>query len=99
MKRSTRQILSRCLPAAWLVLPLLMFSNPAHAAEANMTTDTEADADAIQNQFKGRYDYNSLMAVKLADVAIEEKSQHDHGAARQFIHLAESYAAKAGGAK
>jgi len=97
MKRSTRQILSRGLPAALLALPLLMFSSPAYAVE--LYTDTDAQAEAIQERLKGNYDYNSLMAVKLTHIAVEEKGQHDLPAARQFMRLAEEYAAKAGGAK
>lgn len=78
-----------------------LFSNQAQAGDGalKMFTDTDGDAEALASEFKDRHDYNALMAVKLADVATDEKGQHDLVPARQFIMLAEEYAAKARGAK
>ncbi len=73
----------------------------AMAAEALLkwSTDSEAEADAIQSEFDGRHDYNALMARKLADAVLDELGQHDLVAARQFLILAKEHAAKARGAQ
>jgi len=80
-----------------LAAAMLMCAGSASAA--SFATGVEARADALDAQLKGNQSYEAHLARELANVATEEKSQHDIAVARAFMDEAETYAAKAGGAK
>ena len=92
-----KRVLFRYLPVIFLALPLIAVSSPVQAK--GLITDTEAEAEAMQTEFKGNYDYNSLVAVKLTHIAVQEVGEHDQPASRQIMRLAREYAAKARGEK
>jgi len=72
---------------------LLAFSLPASAASI------ESRTEAVNAQLQGNNSYHAHLARQLADVAQEEKDQHDLRTARSFMNMAEGHAAQAGGAK
>ena len=92
-----KRILLKYLPAILLALPLVTLSGLAQAK--GLIVDTGAEAEAIQAEFKGNGDYNSLVAVKLTHIAAQEVGEHDQPAARQIMKLADEYAARARGVK
>jgi len=59
----------------------------------------ENRVEAVNAQVKGHTDYHAYLAMELAKVADEEKSQHDIAVAKYFIAQAEQAAAKSGAAK
>jgi len=72
----------------------------AGTASAGSWTDSVDDrADALASQLNGNNSYHAHLARELANVAMEEKSQHDIGVARAFMNKAEEHAAQAGGSK
>ncbi len=70
----------------------LLVSTPAVAADWRMSV--EERADALSARLRGVHDYHAYLALQYADVAVEERSQHDLPAARQFMAMAEREAAK-----
>ena len=68
-------------------------------ANAGTFTSTEERADAVNAQLKGNNSYHAHLARELANIAVEEKGQHDTRVAKAFIQRAEEEAAQAGGAK
>ncbi|WP_241697585.1 hypothetical protein [Mariprofundus sp. NF] len=56
-------------------------------------------ANQISAQLEGNNSYHAHLARELANVAVEEKGQHDVTAALEFIRMAEDHAAQAGGSK
>jgi len=95
-----KRILCTCTLAALLTMPLHMSGSQAWAVDTvKWNTNSEAVAEALLSEFSGRHDYNALVAVKLANVALEERGQNDRTAARQFLILAEEHAARARSAK
>ena len=81
------------------ILAVSMLVSAGTASAASFTTSVEERADVIQTQLKGNNSYKAYLARELADVALEEKSQHDIAIARAFMDKAEVYAAQAGGEK
>ena len=79
-----------------LLLALFAFSLPA---SAGMFSTIDERANHISAQLEGNNNYHAHLARELANVAVEEKGQHDVTAALEFIRMAESHAAQAGGAK
>jgi len=75
------------------LLASFIFFAPLVASAASV----EERSQAIYAQVKGNANYYAHLAKKLANVAVNEKSQHDVMAARQFMDLAEESASKAGG--
>jgi len=69
------------------------------ASAASFTVSVDERADTLATQLKGNNSYHAHLAREFADVAMEEKSQHDISVARAFMAKAEEYAAQAGGAK
>jgi len=86
----------RNILVAGLAIIVLSFSAPAFAG---MIPDTYSEASTVVAKMGTSKDYHSLLAKKLAMVAMEEVDQNDTLAARAFISLAHDEAAKAGGAK
>ncbi|EAU54804.1 hypothetical protein [Mariprofundus ferrooxydans] len=80
----------------FMLTALLAFALPA---QAKLFTSIEERSDAITAELQGNNNYHANLARELASIASEEKGQHDLGAARVFIKMAEEEAAKAGGAK
>ncbi len=80
-----------------LAIALLMSVGTASAASWMDSVDDRADA--LATQLKGNNSYHAHLARELADVAMEEKSQHDISVARAFMAKAEENAAQAGGSK
>jgi len=78
-----------------LLFTLFAFSLPAHAG---MFSTIDDRANQISAQLQGNHTYHAELARQLANVALEEKSQHDTPAAMEFIRMAEDHAAQAGGA-
>ena len=80
---------------------LLLFTLCAFALPANAGTMTSIEdrADAMSTQLAGNNSYHAHLARAMANIAIEEKGQHDMEAARAFIKMADRHAASAGGAK
>jgi len=78
-----------------LILTLFAFSLPANAG---MFSTIDDRANHISAQLEGNHSYHAELARQLANVALEEKAQHDTPAAIEFIKMAEDHAAKAGGA-
>jgi len=81
------RILFVCLLASFIL------SAPFVASAASV----EERSQTVYTQVKGNNGYYAHLARKLANVAVNEKSQHDVMAARQFMDLAEESAGKAGG--
>jgi len=80
-----------------LILTLFAFALPANSA--GFFTGVEERTDTMNAQLQGKNDYHAYLARELADIAIEEKYQHDMAAAKEFMNMAEQHAAKSGGAK
>lgn len=76
-----------------LALPLLAMTPAAQAGGLDSVDDRAA---RVEDQTKGRHDYQAELARNLASIAQDELSQHDLNAARQFMNLAEQAAAKGG---
>jgi len=79
-----------------LLLTLFAFILPAHAG---MFSTIDDRANHISAQLEGNNNYHAHLARELANVAVEEKGQHDVTAALEFIRMAEAHADQAGGAK
>lgn len=77
----------------FLLIASFIFFAPFAASAASV----EERSKAIYTQLKGNNNYYAHLAKKFANVAVNEKGQHDVTAARQFMDLAEDSAAKAGG--
>ena len=77
-----------------LLLTLFAFSLPAHAG---LFTTVDDRANHISTQLQGNNSYHAHLARELANVAVDEKGQHDVTAALEFIRMAEAHADQAGG--
>ncbi len=77
-----------------LLFTLFAFSLPAHAG---MFSSVDDRANQISAHLQGNNGYHAHLARELADVAVEEKVQHDLPAALEFIRMAEDHAVQAGG--
>jgi|UPI00036D3766 hypothetical protein len=82
----------------FLLTALCLAATPAMAG-ALFDDSIENRVEAINAQMKGHTDYHAYLAIELAKVADEEKSQHDLAVAKYFIAQAEQAAAKSGAAK
>jgi len=80
-----------------LILTLFAFVLPANSA--GFFTGIEDRSDTMNAQLHGKNDYHAYLARELADIAIEEKYQHDIAAAKEFMDMAEQHAAQSGGTK
>ncbi len=80
----------------WLVGACLL---AAPATAGDFFSSVEDRVAAVQQQVRGKNDYQAHLAREFANIADEEKSQHDVAVARYFIALAEKAAARAGGGK
>ncbi len=85
------------MKAILLLFTLFAFALPATSAGFFASLDERADA--MNAQLEGKSDYHAYLARELADIAFEEKSQHDTGVAKEFMSMAEEHAAQSGGAK
>jgi len=85
------------MKAILLLFTLFAFALPA--SSAGFFTSIEDRADVMNAQLDGKNDYHANLARELADIAQEEKAQHDIGVAKEFMSMAEEYAAQSGGAK
>ncbi|NWF36323.1 hypothetical protein [Mariprofundus sp. KV] len=79
-----------------LLFTLFAFSMPA---SAGMFSTIDERANQISTQLEGNNSYHAHLARELANIAVEEKGQHDVTAALEFIRMAESHADQAGGAE
>ena len=79
-----------------LLLTLIIFSTPAWAGTFHSIEDRAA---ALNAKLKGNESYHAELARQLAEIAQEEKEQHDLNAARSFMKMAEDNAAQTEGAK
>jgi len=79
------------------IFALFAFALPAQSA--GFFTSVDDRTDTMSAQLQGNNSYHAHLARELADIAAEEKSQHDIGVAKAFMTMAEEHAAKAGGAK
>lgn len=82
---------------ALLPLALLAFSTPA-MAELSFSS-IEDRAEAIHASMKDNNNYHARLAVQFADIALNEKGQHDLDTAKEFMRMAEKEAATAKEAK
>jgi len=82
----------------FLVTALCLTATPAMAG-VFIDDSVENRVEAVNAQVKGHTDYHAYLAMELAKVADEEKSQHDIAVAKYFIAQAEQAAAKSGAAK
>ena len=80
-----------------IMFTLCTFAIPASAA--GLFTSIENRSDTMNAQLEGKNDYHANLARELADIAIEEKAQHDTSVAKEFMRMAEEHAAQSGGAK
>jgi len=78
------------------IFTLFAFALPAAAFSLDSVDDR---AEALNAQLQGDSSYHANLARELADIASEEKSQHDTAVAREFMNMAEEHAEQAGGAK
>jgi len=85
-----------CMKAILLLLTLFVFALPA---TSGAFTSVEDRSDTMNAQLEGKNDYHANLARELADIAQEEKAQHDIGVAKEFMSMAEEHAAQSGGAK
>jgi hypothetical protein len=77
-----------------LAAAMCLFASSAAAFES-----VDSRADALNEQLKGNHSYHAYLARELADIATEEKAQHDITVAQSFMDMAEEHAAQAGGSK
>jgi len=76
-----------------LLLTLLAFALPVSA-----NADSIADrAAAVNSQTQGNNSYDAVLARKLANIALEERKQHDRYGANEMMQMAEDLAAQGGG--
>jgi len=75
----------------WTIIGYLLICVNPQGALARLIPDTEGDARVLLHEMEGKSDYSSLLAGKLALIAIMEKEQHDLGGARKFLHMASDY--------
>jgi len=85
------------MKAALLLFTLFAFALPA--TSAGFFTSVETRTDAMNEQLGDNNDYHANLARELADIAAEEKAQHDTSVAKTFMSMAEEHAAQSGGAK
>ncbi|MDQ6976371.1 MAG: hypothetical protein Q9M22_07395 [Mariprofundaceae bacterium] len=81
----------------FLLTALCCLATPAVAGV--LFDSVEDRAAAVSQQVAGHHDYYAFLAIQFADIAEEEKSQHDIAVAKYFIGQAEQAAAKSGAAK
>jgi len=81
----------------FLLTALCLAATPAMAGA--FFDSVEDRVAVIKADMQGHTDYNAYLAIELAKVADEEKSQHDTAVAKYFIGQAEQAAAKSGVAK
>ncbi|MDQ6978915.1 MAG: hypothetical protein Q9M09_01920 [Mariprofundaceae bacterium] len=81
----------------FLLTALCLIATPAMAGV--LFDSVEDRVEAVNAQVQGHNDYYGYLAIELAKVADEEKSQHDIAVAKYFIAQAEQAAAKSGAAK
>jgi len=81
---------------AFMLFALLSFALPA---QAGMFTSIEDRGDKITAELQDNNSYHAHLARELASIASIEKGQHDLGAAKELMDVAEEEAAKAGGTK
>jgi len=79
----------------FLLATLCCMAAPAMAGTF-FNDSVEDRAAAINQQVAGHGDYYGYLAMQFANVAEEEKSQHDIAVAKYFIAKAEQAAAKSG---
>jgi len=79
-----------------MLTALIAFAMPA---QAKLFVSVEERGDKITADLQGNNSYHAHLARELASIASIEKGQHDLGAAKVLIKMAEQEAAKAGGAK
>lgn len=75
----------------WTIIGYLLICVNPQGALARLIPDTEGDARVLLHEMKGKSDYSSLLAGKLALITIMEKEQHDLSGARKFLHMASEY--------
>ncbi len=75
----------------WTIIGYLLICVNPQETLARLIPDTEGDARVLLHEMEGKPDYSSLLAGKLALIAIMEKEQHDLGGARKFLHMASDY--------
>ena len=80
-----------------LTAAMCLFAGSATAAGWGVSVDDRAEA--LNTQLEGNHSYHAYLARDLADIATEEKAQHDSDVARAFMNMAEEHAAQAGGSK
>ncbi len=80
-----------------LTAAMCLFAGTATAAGWSVSVDDRAAA--LNTQLEGNHSYHAYLARDLADIATEEKAQHDGDVARAFMNMAEEHAAQAGGSK
>ncbi len=78
----------------FLLATLCCMVTPAMAGA--IFNSVEDRATVVNQQVAGHGDYYGYLARELANVAEEEKSQHDISVAKYFIAQAEQAAAKSG---
>jgi len=79
-----------------MLTALVAFAMPAQAKAFDSIEDR---GDKITADLQGNDSYHAHLARELASIASIEKGQHDLGAAKVLIKMAEQEAAKAGGTK
>ena len=95
-KVSLQQHKGECMKKLGFITVLLcMSASPAFAG--GFFTSIEQRADHMNAQLEGKNDYHAYLAKELADIAMEEKSQHDISVARYFMSMAEDHASQSGG--
>jgi len=85
------------MKAILLLFTLFAFALPA--TSAGFLTSVEDRSDVMNAQLEGKNDYHANLARELADIAQEEKAQHDISVAKEFMSMAEQHATQAGGAR
>jgi len=82
---------------SFMVLALCM--STASVSAESWRNSVETRADALSASLQGNHSYEANLAREFADIALDEKSQHDTDIAKAFMTKAEEHAAKAGAAK
>ncbi|MDQ6998713.1 MAG: hypothetical protein Q9M17_08360 [Mariprofundus sp.] len=83
----------------FIIIMFSLFAFAIPASSAGFFTSVESRADAMNEQLGDKNDYHANLARELADIAVEEKAQHDTSVAKAFMSMAEEHAAQSGGAK
>jgi len=83
----------------FIIIMLSLFAFAIPASGAGFFSSIEDRTDTMNAQLEGKNDYHANLARALADIASEEKAQHDTDVAKSFMTMAEEHAAQSGGAK